>query len=89
MVNGKCWIKEGKDWLHLVRRNISGYGFVKDTEQVPTNPKMLSEIYRYYDGRKHEFEYLAMEILSSVNIVVLGQAKCTDPSRATNGRHIA
>lgn len=86
--------------------------------------RIFRTIYHYYDGRKHEFEYLAMEItmkiieesgtacvpgwitkksgdggidyilridigkekLSSVNIIVLGQAKCTDPSKATNGK---
>lgn len=123
----KRWIREGKESLHLVRRNISGYGLVKDVDQLPTNPQILNDIYHYYDGRKHEFEYLAMEItmkiieesgtacvpgwitkksgdggidyilridigkekLSSVNIIVLGQAKCTDPSKATNGTDIA
>ena len=100
---------------------------MKDNEQLPANPGILNEIYHYYDGRKHDFEYLAMEVtvkiieesgatcvpgwitkksgdggvdyvlrvdigkekLSSVNIVVLGQAKCTDPTKATNGRDIA
>ena len=88
---------------------------------------MLDDIYHYYDSRKHEFEYLAMEVtlktieesgatcvpgwitkksgdggvdyvlrvdigkeqLASVNIIVLGQAKCTDPYKPTNGRDIA
>ena len=123
----KRWIKEGKDSLHLVRRRVSSYGLVKEKEQMTLNPRMLKRIYHYYDDRKHEFEYLAMEVtikvieksgatcvpgwitkksgdggvdyvlridigedkLSSVNVVVLGQAKCTDPTRATNGRDIA
>lgn len=123
----KRWLKEGKDNLHLVRRSVSGRGLIKDSEQIPSNPKMLDNIYHYYDGRKHEFECLAMEVtiktieesgaacvpgwitkksgdggvdyvlrvdlgkeqLASVNIIVLGQAKCTDPSKPTNGRDIA
>lgn len=32
---------------------------------------------------------IGKEKLSSVNIIVLGQAKCTDPSKATNGTDIA
>lgn len=123
----KRWIKEGKDNLHLVRRNVSGIGLVKNYEQKPTNHKLLNDIYQYYRSRKHEFEYLAMEVtvktieesgayctpgwitkksgdggvdfvlridigkekLASVNIIVLGQAKCTKPSESTNGRDIA
>lgn len=123
----KRWLKEGKDNLHLVRRSVSGRGLVKHNEQVPTNSKILNDIYHYYNKKKHEFEYLAMEVtvktieesgafctpgwitkksgdggvdfvlrivigkerLASVNIIVLGQAKCTDPSKPTNGRDIA
>jgi hypothetical protein len=123
----KRWVKEGKDNLHLVRRSVSGRGLIKPSEQVPANPKMLNDIYHYYDSKKHEFEYLAMEVtvktieesgafctpgwitkksgdggvdfvlrvvigkeqLASVNIIVLGQAKCTDPTKSTSGRDIA
>ena len=123
----KRWIADGKDILHLVRRSVSGRGLVKETEQATSNASLLNEIYHYYDGRKHEFEYLALEVtqriieengskcvpgwitkksgdggvdfilridigkgqLSSVNIVVLGQAKCTDPTKPVNGRDIA
>lgn len=38
----KRWIREGKESLHLVRRNISGYGLVKDVDQLPTNPQILN-----------------------------------------------
>ena len=123
----KRWIKEGPEVLHLVRRNVSGHGLVKESEQVATNSRLLNDIYHYYDNNKHEFEYLAMEAtlkvieesgatctpgwitkksgdggidfvlrvdlgkdrLASVNIIVLGQAKCTDPRKPTNGRDIA
>ena len=123
----KKWLKNGKNGLHLVRRSVSGKGLLKERDQAPSNRKLLSEIYHYYDNKKHEFEYLAMEVtkrtieengtsclpgwitkkagdggvdfvlrldigkeqLASVNIIVLGQAKCTDPSKPTNGRDIA
>ena len=123
----KRWITDGKDVLHLVRRSVSGRGLIKESEQQPTDSALMNEIYHYYDGRKHEFEYLALEAtikvieengakcvpgwitkksgdggvdfilridigkgqLSSVNIVVLGQAKCTDPKKPVNGRDIA
>ena len=128
----KRWIKEGNDCLHLVRRTVSGRGLVKDTEQKPSNMKLLQQIYDYYGGKKsnkgkHEFEYLAMEAtvktieesgakcvpgwitkasgdggvdfvlridigqeqLASVQIIVLGQAKCTDPTKPVNGKDIA
>lgn len=131
-VSWKKWIKEGKDNLHLVRRSVSGRGLVKDSDQVSTNASLLKRIYEYYGGkknnkRKHDFEYLAMEItyktieesgakcvpgwitkasgdggvdyvlrvdignedLASVQIIVLGQAKCTDPSKPVNGKDIA
>lgn len=121
------WIDEGKDSLHLVRRSVSGRGLIKEAAQRPKDGDTLKKIYKYYETKKHEFEYLAMEVtvkaieesgakcvpgwitkkagdggvdfvlrvdigkdtLSSVNIVVLGQAKCTDPKSATNGRDIA
>lgn len=128
----KKWIKEGRDSLHLVRRSVSGIGLAKESDQKPSNMKLLNEIYAYYGGRKnnkdkHSFEYLAMEAalktieesgarcvpgwitkasgdggvdfvlrvdlgmeqLASVKIIVLGQAKCTDPSKPVNGRDIA
>ena len=128
----KRWVKEGQDSLHLVRRNVSGIGLIKDNDQLPANMSLLNGIYRYYGGReshsnKHEFEYLAMEVtiktieesgakcvpgwitkasgdggvdfvlrvdigeeeLASVRIVVLGQAKCTNPKKPVNGRDIA
>ena len=128
----KRWIKEGHDYLHLVRRSVSGRGLVKDSDQLPANSTLLNKIYNYYGGKqsnrdKHDFEYLAMEVtvktieesgaacvpgwitkasgdggidyvlridighddLASVRIIVLGQAKCTDPSKPVNGRDIA
>jgi len=128
----KRWIKEGNDSMHLVRRSVSGRGLVKDADQIPSDMKLLNQIYSYYGGRKsnkdkHDFEYLAMEAtvkaieesgakcvpgwitkasgdggvdyvlridigqeqLASVKIVVLGQAKCTDPSKPVNGKDIA
>ena len=96
-------------------------------EQKPSDPELLNKIYEYYEGKKNEFEFLAMEVtfknieesgalcvpgwitkrsgdsevefylridigrhkLASVNIIVLGQAKCMKPSSPANGRDIA
>ena len=130
----KKWIAKGHNILHLLRRSVSGIGLVKIEEQKPKNSslKILNRIYKYYGGiednsRKHDFEYLAMEVtiktiqesgarcipgwitkasgdggvdfvlridigqgdLATVKIIVLGQAKCTDPSKTISGKDIA
>lgn len=127
----KSWIKGGKDNLHKIRRSVSRFDIVKKSEQLPKENskeyKRLLDIYHYYDGKKHNFEYLAMEVtkkvieengatcvpgwitkksgdggidyvlridigkdvLSGIKVIVLGQAKCTKPSRKTNGTDIA
>lgn len=128
----KKWIKTGNQELHLIRRNVSFFDVVSQSEQKPTTKKredLLEKIYRYYEKKKHEFEYLAMDVtarvinkntknnncipgwitqksgdggidfilrtdigdglLSSVKVIVLGQAKCTDPGKGVNGRDIA
>ena len=62
----KKWVNEGRERLHLVRRTVSIFDTVKKTDQVPSkNTKeynRLLDIYNYYDGKKHKFEYLAMEV---------------------------
>ena len=127
----KRWLKDGRDSLHIVRRSVSSFDIVKKGEQLPEKTtkeySRLIDIYNYYDGKKHNFEYLAMEVtkkvieengatcvpgwitkksgdggidyvlridigkdvLSGIRIIVLGQAKCTQPEKKTDGRDIA
>lgn len=127
----KKWIREGNTCLHSVRRNVASFDVIsKKAQQLDLGTseyKDLYKIYKHYQGKKHEFEYLALEVtrkvieesgakvtpgwvtqcsndhgvdfvlrvdigsekLSSVNVVVIGQAKCEEPSGSTNGKDIA
>jgi len=127
----KRWVNEGSDKLQLVRRTVSTMNIIPDADQklLKGDPhfKLLNDIYNHYTGKKHEFEYLALEVtrnviensgakcvpgwvtkksgdggvdfvlridigsekLAGLKVIVLGQAKCTTPSTATNGNDIA
>lgn len=64
------WIDNGNEKLHLVRRNMAAFGVIKPRHQKVTSGsaerKLLDEIYHYYDGRKHDFEFLALEVTRKV-----------------------
>ena len=66
----KRWIDEGNEKLHLVRRNVATFGIIDPVlQEVPSGSsehKLLYDIYHYYDGHKHDFEYLAMEVTRKV-----------------------
>ena len=126
----KEWVNGGKNTIHSIRRSVSTFDTIDRKEQLPEPGKeynRLLDIYKYYDGKKHNFEYLAMEVtkkvieengascvpgwitkksgdggidyvlridigtevLSGIKIIVLGQAKCTQPDKKTDGNDIA
>ncbi len=127
----KSWIDKGPEKLHLVRRNVSTFSVIDPDYQKPAkgsdDEKLLYKIYHYYNGRKHDFESLALEVtrkvieesgatvtpgwvtqkssdhgidfvlrvdlgndkLAGLQVVLLGQAKCEDPSGKVNGKDIA
>lgn len=66
----KKWIEKGNEGLHLVRRAVSAFDIVKKEEQLPKENtkeyKCLLNIYKYYEKKKHNFEYLAMEVTKKV-----------------------
>ncbi len=66
----KYWIDNGISKLHLVRRNVFANKVVSVKEQRPSPSsdvgRMLDEIYRYYDSKKHDFEALALEVTKRV-----------------------
>ena len=75
----KKWIEIGSDVLHLVRRAVSAFDIVKKEEQIPKENskeyRRLLDIYKYYDNKKHNFEYLAMEVTKKV--IEENGASCT------------
>lgn len=60
------WLKDGNESLHKVRRSVVEFDTIKKTVQVPAKGSKeysrLLDIYHYYDNKKHNFEYLAMEV---------------------------
>lgn len=63
----KRWVEEGKESLHLIRRNVVTRNIVSKSEQKldkPDESELLEKIYNYYTEcqHKHEFEYLAMDV---------------------------
>lgn len=66
----KQFIEGGTPKIHLVRRNVRIGNTVSEKIQRPAPDsdleKLLNSIYRYYDGRKHDFEALALEITKIV-----------------------
>ncbi len=66
----KYWIDNGISKLHLVRRNVFASKVVSLDNQRPESgsetEKILNEIFKYYDGRKHDFEALALEVTKMV-----------------------
>ena len=66
----KYWIDNGISKVHLIRRNVFANKVVSIKEQRPIPgsdiDKMLNNIYEYYDGKKHDFEALALEVTKRV-----------------------
>lgn len=66
----KKWIKEGATGLYKVRRNISTSKIIPDHEQRPVagsrEEKTLSEIYEYYQDKRHVFELLALRVTQEI-----------------------
>ena len=126
----QSWVAEGEISRDKLKRRVHKITSVGKQDQLPAigtrEDKCLSEIYKFYDGRKHHFELLASKVVaniirqsggiykegwitqgsgdggidfvgridlgtgfSKVEVVVLGQAKCQDYSKATNGVDLA
>jgi len=64
------WLKKGANALNGVRRRVSKLHIVKAEAQKPskgsTQEKSLEEVYRFYDGKKHNFEALAEWVTEKV-----------------------
>lgn len=62
----KQWVKYGSSHLHKVRRNVSSLKTTKESNQKPTKgskeDKTLRQIYDFFEGKKQEFELLAMKV---------------------------
>lgn len=62
----KKWINLGNEKNHLVRRKVSSFSIVMPENQMVSrnsdDERLLKAIYQYYQGRKHDFEYLALEV---------------------------
>ena len=75
----KKWIDEGVSKLHLVRRNVFANKVIslKGQRPIPGTDidKMLNDIFKYYEGRKHDFEALALEVTK--RIIEENGARCT------------
>ena len=75
----KYWIDHGISDLHLVRRNVYTNKIVSIEEQRPQKgsdiEKTLKAIYSFYNGRKHDFEALALEVTKRV--IEENGARCT------------
>lgn len=59
----KRWVNDGAATFGRIRRSVSKQLIVPSGQQKPPQgsreKRILEEIYRYYDGRKHRFEALA------------------------------
>lgn len=64
------WIKEGNKVLEKNRRRVSFIMISSRREQIPDikSPEyaVLTSVYRYYNGKKHEFEYLAAFVAEKI-----------------------
>jgi hypothetical protein len=59
----KTWIQVGTPAIEKLRRRVTRYHVIPKVEQVPSpssaSRKVLEDVYKYYDGKKHRFEALA------------------------------
>lgn len=59
----KRWVKDGRAALPRIRRRVMSSRVRSREEQLPTAGSrydtLLDQTYRFFDGRKHAFEYLA------------------------------
>lgn len=64
------WIKEGNRVLEKNRRRVSAIMISNRREQIPDlkSPEyaILAKVYNYYNGKKHEFEYLAAFVTEKI-----------------------
>ncbi|MFI0799851.1 restriction endonuclease [Amycolatopsis lurida] len=64
------WVREGSTALPRLRRRVARAAVHKVADQRPakggTEDADLHAIYRYFDGRKHDFEYIASAIAARV-----------------------
>lgn len=65
----KNWVRYGKEKLNSCRRNLAELEVTKGIGQTnlpKQQEKLLNDIYNYYNGKKHDFEYLAAYITELV-----------------------
>lgn len=66
----KRWVREGRAAIPRVRRRVLTSPVKSAREQQPVqgseDERLLDEIYRFYDDRKHAFELLASQVAAEV-----------------------
>ncbi|MFM9990478.1 MAG: restriction endonuclease [Burkholderiaceae bacterium] len=66
----KAWIKHGEIIRDKLIRRVHKKIFVAKSDQLPAagsrEEKCLSEIYGFYDGKKHNFELLASKVVANI-----------------------
>lgn len=64
------WVDEGRTAIPLVRRRVLSSKVKGRADQMPKpgseDDKALTQIYEFFDGRKHSFELLAARVASEV-----------------------
>lgn len=64
------WVNEGRVAIPAVRRRVLASAVKTPRDQQPTQgsteERVLSTLYRFYDGRKHAFELLASRVAAEV-----------------------
>jgi hypothetical protein len=66
----QSWVKQGEISRDKLIRRIHKITSISKQEQLPIpgsrEDKCLSEIYKFYDGRKHHFELLASKVVANL-----------------------
>lgn len=66
----KRWVREGRTIIPRVRRRVASSRLKTIEDQLPapgsSEERVLEELYRYFDGRKHAFELLAAQVAAQV-----------------------
>jgi hypothetical protein len=64
------WVSEGRSAIPRIRRRVMSSRVRSREDQLPPpdsdGERILNQVYRFFDGRKHSFELLAAQVTASV-----------------------
>lgn len=64
------WVKQGRPAIPAIRRRVLASAVRSNKEQLPepgsAEERVLEQVYKFFDGRKHAFELLASQVAGAV-----------------------